>query len=161
MPWERQIPFLLSLQSPLTYFRRTHQEQIPSNSHYLSVLYVSLSLPTECKLKPTFLQELELHWLISTLLLLPPGPSKSLSTGATLPGGWVCSNLQSWTCFGNELSSVTLFFVQYYWVTRELQMYLIIGTVEMIAKKPETVTFPWVVISQAGGGKERWFMTIH
>lgn len=40
-------------------------------------------------------------------------------------------------------------------------MYLIIGTVEMIAKKPETMTFPWVVISQAGGVKERRFMTIH
>lgn len=87
-----------------------------------------------------------------------PSPS---STGATFPGGWVCSNLQSWTCFGNELSSVTLFFVQYYWVTWELQMYLIIGTVEMIAKKPEALTFPWVVISQAGGGKETWFMNIH
>lgn len=50
-----------------------------SNWHcYLSVLYPSLSLLTECKFMPTFLRELKLHQLISTLLLLPPGLSKSL-----------------------------------------------------------------------------------
>lgn len=31
-------------------------------------------------------------------------------------------------------------------------MYLIIWTVETIATKLETMTFPWGVISQAGGG---------
>lgn len=86
MPCERQTPFLLSLQSPLPHFRRTHQEQILSNSHcFSSVLYVSLSLPTECKFKPTFLQELKLQWLISTLLFLPPGLSKPLFHRSNFP----------------------------------------------------------------------------
>lgn len=54
--------------------------------------------------------------------------------------------------FGAELSAVTLFFVQHYRVTRDPQMYLIIGTVETIATKPETVTFPSVLSAKLGRG---------
>lgn len=87
------------------------------------------------------------------LLLLPPGLSRSLlprTTFSQVTGSAQVSH--DGPAFGNELSAVTPFFVQYYQVTWELQMYLIIGTVDMIATKPETMTFPWGVISQAGRG---------
>lgn len=124
-------------------------------------LFVIFSGPTDCTFMPVFLQELRLHQLISTLLLLPPGLLRFLLHGTTIPRslgplkvshhGPAFGN----ELFGNELSAVTLFFVQYYQVTWELQMYLIIGTVEMIATKPETMTFPWGVISQTEGGDKR------
>lgn len=162
MPCERQTLFLLSLQSRLPHFRRTHQEQIPSNSHcYLSVLYVSLSLPTECKFKPTFLQKLKLHWLISTLLLLPPDLSKSLFHRSNFP-----------RCLGLFKSPIMALLWKWTFLSDPILCTVLLGNLRTAdvsdywncgddCQKPETVTFPWVVISPAGGGEERWFMTIH
>lgn len=143
-----------SLQIPLPSFRRKLEGLIKNKLHpnhllfiyyllraYRLDVYASISPGTE--VMPTDLN----------LLLLPPGLSRSLlprTTFSQVTGSAQVSH--DGPAFGNELSAVTPFFVQYYQVTWELQMYLIIGTVDMIATKPETMTFPWGVISQAGRG---------
>lgn len=157
MPYQSQMPFLLSLQSLLPYFRRKLEGLVkskPCQTHagcYLSVhyrfrayrLHVYASISPGTEVTPT---DLDFAAPSPRSLEVPP-PQDHHSQVA---GSAQVSH--HGPAFGNELSAVTLFFVQYYQVTWELQMYLIIGTGETIATKPETMTFPWGVISQTGGG---------